>query len=323
MVSIPIIKSSDELLKEAISNLRCIAWEDIDRELMRTSNAPGTGDPNALYQRSRPLRKGESIDFFMSHSWRDHPEHKFLALERVVARFKKKNGRSPTFWLDKVCIDQRSIQDGLKVLPININACRKVLVLCGDTYSYRLWCVWELFTLFAFADDAEARAKIEFETIFAPNPSTLAAAMHTKEAKPTISELVSSESVQVPRGLTHFRLSSAHCFDPNEERRLRDVIEARGVEVFENRVRELAKQCQMAIDEKLACSSSSGSLMSTSLLASRILVAPAPRGVELWRASMARILFLTGRRRRRQVDAWPVLREDEEVAGCPEQDLDV
>ena len=29
-------------------------------------------------------------------------------------------------------------------------ACREMLVLCGETYPFRLWCVWELFTLLAF-----------------------------------------------------------------------------------------------------------------------------------------------------------------------------
>lgn len=251
MVSMPRIKSSDELLREAISNLRCIAWEDIDRELMSTSSAPTSDDLNNLFERSRPLRRGEKIDFFMSHSWRDDAEQKFSALERVVAHFKKKNGRFPTFWLDKVCIDQRSIQDGLKVLPININACDKVLVLCGATYPHRLWCVWELFTLFAFADDSKARAKIVFEPVRAPTVLEPFATVHAEggEEEKKLDEPVATSPALVPEGLTNFQLSTAHCFDPNEERRLRGVIEARGVEVFETRVRELAEQCQLAIDE--------------------------------------------------------------------------
>ena len=51
---------------------------------------------------------------------------------------------------DKVCIDQNNIRDGLKVLPVNVMACNKMLVLCGETYVQRLWCAWELFTLFSF-----------------------------------------------------------------------------------------------------------------------------------------------------------------------------
>ena len=40
-------------------------------------------------------------------------------------------------------------------------ACRKMLVLCGDTYVQRLWCAWELFTLFSFQSHAHACRKME------------------------------------------------------------------------------------------------------------------------------------------------------------------
>ena len=32
-------------------------------------------------------------------------------------------------------------------------SCRKLLVACGKTYIQRLWCVLELFMIFAFADE--------------------------------------------------------------------------------------------------------------------------------------------------------------------------
>ncbi len=49
----------------------------------------------------------------------------------------------------------------MKVLPINIAYCDKVLVLFGSSYQYRLWCVWELYTVFAFSKDhASAMDKI-------------------------------------------------------------------------------------------------------------------------------------------------------------------
>ena len=41
--------------------------------------------------------------------------------------------------------------DGISVLPINIGACSKMLILLGKTYFERMWCVWEeLFILFFF-----------------------------------------------------------------------------------------------------------------------------------------------------------------------------
>ena len=61
-----------------------------------------------------------------------------------------------------MCIDQDNIKDGLKVLPINVMACKKMLVLCGPTYPTRLWCAWELCTLFSFADKKTALERTEF-----------------------------------------------------------------------------------------------------------------------------------------------------------------
>ena len=48
-----------------------------------------------------------------------------------------------TFWLDKVCIDQLSIADGLHVLPVSVVACKLVLVIWDVTFPIRLWC-WSL-----------------------------------------------------------------------------------------------------------------------------------------------------------------------------------
>ena len=40
----------------------------------------------------------------MSHSWKDDPVAKraALPLEEIASDFHRKNGRHPTFWLDKV-----------------------------------------------------------------------------------------------------------------------------------------------------------------------------------------------------------------------------
>merc|ERR1712014_415800 len=83
---------------------------------------------NALYNLSRKVRNGEFIDFFMSHSWHDNPDSKWAALCKVVEEFKEKHSRSPTFWLDKTCIDQQRISDCLRSLPVSIMASRRMLV---------------------------------------------------------------------------------------------------------------------------------------------------------------------------------------------------
>lgn len=58
-------------------------------------------------------------------------------------------------------MSQDNIQDGLKVLPVNVMACKKMLVLFGSSYSSRLWCAWELFTLFSFQGRKQALASVD------------------------------------------------------------------------------------------------------------------------------------------------------------------
>ncbi|OLP97814.1 hypothetical protein AK812_SmicGene19795 [Symbiodinium microadriaticum] len=76
------------------------------------------------FRLSRQVAKGEVIDFFVSHSWSDGPERKWRALQLVAEMFYAQHGRYPTFWVDKFCIDQRDVADGLRVLPVNVMACR-------------------------------------------------------------------------------------------------------------------------------------------------------------------------------------------------------
>ena len=101
-VPLPIDNHTDatDLLAHATENLRCISWEQMSYELMSSSSGGAE-----TYNLSRPVRTGEQIDFFLSHSWHDNAEKKWAALEKHVERFKKSHGgRAPTFWLDKVQI---------------------------------------------------------------------------------------------------------------------------------------------------------------------------------------------------------------------------
>ena len=46
---------------------------------------------------------------------------------------------------DKVCIDQDNISRALRCLPVFVLSCNRILILAGDTYCERLWCVWCVF----------------------------------------------------------------------------------------------------------------------------------------------------------------------------------
>jgi len=168
----------------------------------------------------RELRSDEnSINYFISHSWHDDVQAKFAILDMVKQQFKAKYGREATFWLDKVCIDQENISDGLKVLCINVTACKKLLVVCGKTYFQRLWCMLELFIMFAFSqDEAVAAERIELIPIEADG--------------------VTRESIL--ESMSNFELEGAHCYDPNEEIKLRSVMAAVGEAQFVARMQSLA-----------------------------------------------------------------------------------
>jgi uncharacterized protein YoxC len=208
---------ASDLLDSARRGLRCIDWSNITLELM-TGAICGSSSMQNHFGLSRQVNLGEKIDFFMSHSWHDDSCPKLKKLQLLADSFSRKHDRAPTFWLDKVCIDQDAITDGLRALPVNIMACRKMLVLWGPTYPNRLWCAWELCTLLSFMSAEEAAERVTFVPI-------------TTEPLSTIVSMLSA-----------FDVRDAHCFDPNEEAKLQMVIDAVGTEHFNANIRRLAVQ---------------------------------------------------------------------------------
>ena len=152
-----------------------------------------------------------------------------------------KHKREATFWLDKVCIDQENIADGLKVLCINVTACNKLLVVCGKTYFQRLWCLLELFMMFAFADEENAVSRIELVPIEADG--------------------VTRESIL--DNMAEFKLDDAHCYDPNEEIKLRAVMKEVGEEKFVGRIRALAGKIRAQDEERARARSSPERILSS------------------------------------------------------------
>merc|ERR1712224_324955 len=54
---------------------------------------------------------------------------------------------------DKCCIDQHNIQENLSALPVFVAACSRLLIVMGDSYLSRMWCVLELFTFVHMGGD--------------------------------------------------------------------------------------------------------------------------------------------------------------------------
>ena len=236
------ILDQEGLLSWAILNLRCFDFRNFDDVLLlKSPRELGSKDERELvYAKSMPYiaTGNKRVDYFISHSWVDNPQKKCQALRSFSETFKKKNGRHPTYWFDKTCIDQSKVNDNdyyaLAVLPINIAACNKVLVLLGrkhrnylianqlthffliftgETYMKRLWCLWELFCIFSFCNKELALERVEVEL------------------------LEQESSSKIFDELANFDLDQAHCFSPIEEYKLRNII----YDISETRFQEFVR----------------------------------------------------------------------------------
>eukprot|EP00931_Biecheleriopsis_adriatica_P004622 TRINITY_DN106265_c0_g1_i1.p1 TRINITY_DN106265_c0_g1~~TRINITY_DN106265_c0_g1_i1.p1 ORF type:complete len:565 (+),score=84.11 TRINITY_DN106265_c0_g1_i1:72-1766(+) len=128
--------SAKEVLARGSGRFRCVSLACVTFDDFR--------DHGAVYDLSQPAMLGD-CDAFISHSWSDDVHVKWRTLQQWRSEFKAKNGREPMVWLDKYCIDQSNVQTDLLCLPIFLNGCQELVVLCGPTYLSRLWCIVELF----------------------------------------------------------------------------------------------------------------------------------------------------------------------------------
>jgi len=129
-----------EVIAQAKLRFKCVSLEHISFDLLASNS------PSLVYGSfSQACTLGE-CDAFVSHSWHDDPRAKWIALQKWRQAFFLEHGREPLVWFDKCCIDQNQIEVDLRCLPIFLNGCSRVVVLCGPTYLTRLWCILELFT---------------------------------------------------------------------------------------------------------------------------------------------------------------------------------
>lgn len=188
--------------------------EVFTRALFRESPREVTGEKKiATYNLSEESGKDARADYFISHSWEDvHgrglppadagsdyslADSKFAAISSVVLAFHGRKGRFPTLWLDKTCVNPDKSTD-IEMLPISMAFCDKIIVVMSRSYLRRLWCIWELFSLFAFCNKEVAIARV------------------------VIVPLASEE--ELLEEMHAFKVDNAHCFDPNEEFKLRTIM---------------------------------------------------------------------------------------------------
>jgi hypothetical protein len=151
----------------------------------------------------------------VSIGWSDDAELKYAHLAIVATEFQRKHGREPILWLDKVCINQSDIARALKCLPVFVFSCKRLMILAGNTYCDRLWCIWELYTFFS-TSGTRAVKRVELVDFSDTGTSTL----------------------------LDFDVANAHCFSPTDEAKLRSIIESEGASTFSKMIQEVGAELQ-------------------------------------------------------------------------------
>ena len=216
-------KSGDEMLLIAEkAHVRAFQFPrtTFDADLLERSprDIKGQEEKAAMFAKSTQKELAPSVlDFFLSHSWDEEGVDRRVKID-ALERFFKREGGDRTLWLDKVCIDttdDTAKNNAITGLPITVGACKKVLVLLSPTYLQRIWCVFELQAVFAFCVKELAVDRVII--VDAGGGGEL-----------------------LKRAALAWTIDHAHCFDPNEELRLRRLAAVLGVERFNESIRNLA-----------------------------------------------------------------------------------
>lgn len=221
---------ASEALAQASKRFHCVHLVDLTFDDMKDN----TPKPE-LFELAFHAQLLE-CEAFISHSWHDDPMAKWTALQDWRSRFiEQHSGREPALWIDKCCIDQRDIAADLRCLPIYLSGCRKLVVLIGETYLSRLWCIIELFS---FVHMGRSLDCIEFIPV---------------GCSPT------SQS-PLNNSVACFDANQCECFDPKDKDKMLQIICAAfgDVDNFNNIVKQTLRRA--AADSRSGSESTSSSL---------------------------------------------------------------
>jgi hypothetical protein len=126
-----------ELIAESAALMRRVPMSRVTLAVLDSSPrtgetnymARGTMDAAAAFALSEGCGLG-GCDFFVSHSWSDDARQKYAQMMAVTLLFQQRHHREPTFWLDKVCIEQTNIKRTLRCLPVLVSGAVPLLSDC-------------------------------------------------------------------------------------------------------------------------------------------------------------------------------------------------
>lgn len=112
--------------------------------------------------------------------------------------------------------------DDLKKLSLDIASCNSMVCLVGHHFPTRLWCAWELFTIFAFQRDADAIERVQLISL-----ARVGQKDHAQEAL---------------AGMLRFDVRNTLCYSPNDRHKLMSIINAVGATQFNAKIRKMSEK---------------------------------------------------------------------------------
>jgi hypothetical protein len=182
-----------ELMEIATARFRSIALDKVTLEAFVSA-----GGPVGKFHHLTDHASFGEVDAFISQSWHDSAEDRWLTLQKWRAQFVAKHKREPRVWLDKYCVDQGMVDIDLAMLPIFLAGCRSLVVLAGPTFLERMWCIVELFVFLEMGGN---------RVVLWLLPQT-------------------NETISVETQLPSFDAAECKCFSPDDRARLLACIEA-------------------------------------------------------------------------------------------------
>lgn len=212
-------------------------------DVLTSSDLQGSSD-TGLFEKTVAVKLGD-CDTFVSHSWHDNGMAKWSALCEWSESFRTEFTRSPLIWLDKACIDQMRISDNLACLPVYLAGCQTLLVLAGNTYSERMWCLIELFTWVRMGGAIE---KIDVIPLMANTSSSRALSEANSWFRSNLRQSTLKRVGPADHGILDQLLAidakRSKCFIEHERQRLLAIIESGcgGIDTFNEMVRHIFRE---------------------------------------------------------------------------------
>lgn len=216
----------------AKENIRCLSYKDFRDDLFLRSPRETRTDPEWRRPETRIIKVPCEIDYFISHSWESNPERKLKVFNSFIVD--RKDCFNINIWFDIACMDfQNNVMKYCYSIPIFLLYCKDLLILLDRTYLTRLSCMYEIFVWFTLHSINKSLEEVvkSIKVIF-------------------LDEVTDVYSLIIE--LLHYDIDNSHCFDPNEELKLRYIMsEVIGLSKFYDGLRYLAKPFLNDLDIKL------------------------------------------------------------------------